>query len=90
MTGYTPLNLHEAASHLAVRKTSVMDVMRRLLQTNAFVMHPTERKLTLAGPFEPSVVKGVAAAFEARSDPWNTTSQGTVDITSITSHPLRK
>ena len=44
MTGYTPLNLDEAASHLAVRKTSVMDVMRRLLQTKNIMVSCSTRK----------------------------------------------
>ena len=30
------------------------DADRRLIQANAFVLQPTERKLTLAGPFRPS------------------------------------
>ena len=30
------------------------DVDRKLIQANAFVLQPTERKLTLAGPFRPS------------------------------------
>jgi tubulin gamma len=44
MTGYTPLNLDEASSHLAVRKTSVMDVMRRLLQTKNIMVSCSTRK----------------------------------------------
>ena len=44
MTGYTPLSLDEAASHLAVRKTSVMDVMRRLLQTKNIMVSCSTRK----------------------------------------------
>lgn len=44
MTGYTPLNLDEAAGHLAVRKTSVMDVMRRLLQTKNIMVSCSTRK----------------------------------------------
>jgi len=44
MTGYTPLTLDEASSHLAVRKTSVMDVMRRLLQTKNIMVSCSTRK----------------------------------------------
>ena len=41
------------------------DASRRLIRTNAFVMHPTERKLTLAGPFQPSAE--AVAALKAAS-----------------------
>ena len=44
MTGYTPLTLDEGHSHLAVRKTSVMDVMRRLLQTKNIMVSCSTRK----------------------------------------------
>jgi tubulin gamma len=43
MTGYTPLSI-ENSSHLRVQKTSVLDVMRRLLQPkNIMVSCPTKR-----------------------------------------------
>ncbi len=45
MTGYTPLTLDDGlGSSLAVRKTSVMDVMRRLLQTKNIMVSCSTRK----------------------------------------------
>lgn len=41
------------------------DADRQLIQTNAFVLHQTERKLTLAGPFRPSPT--AVAALRAAS-----------------------
>ena len=44
------------------------DDARRLIQTNAFVAYQTERKLTLAGPFQPSqeAVAALSAAGRLR------------------------
>lgn len=42
MTGYTPLSIQSQAS--AVRKTSVLDVMRRLLQTQNIMVSANTRK----------------------------------------------
>lgn len=44
MTGYTPLTLDREKTDHTIRKTSVLDVMRRLLQTkNIMVRHPAAR-----------------------------------------------
>jgi len=47
MTGYTPLTLETAATP-AVRKTTVLDVMRRLLQTKNIMVGRCS--LTLSNP----------------------------------------
>uniref|UniRef100_A0A7S2GR21 Tubulin gamma chain n=1 Tax=Haptolina brevifila TaxID=156173 RepID=A0A7S2GR21_9EUKA len=46
MTGYTPLHFHDDVNAVAtnVRKTSVMDVMRRLLQTKNIMVSCSTRK----------------------------------------------
>ena len=43
MTGYTPLTLETAAAAPAVRKTTVLDVMRRLLQTKNIMVSSHSR-----------------------------------------------
>ena len=44
MTGYTPLTFADTAPALAVRKTSAMDVMRRLLQPKNIMVSCSTRK----------------------------------------------
>ena len=70
MTGYTPLNLDEAASHLAVRKTSVMDVMRRLLQTKNIMVSCATRKVRAIPPRNSAhfgaILRRIAARTSAR------------------------
>ncbi len=47
MTGYTPLTLETSVS--SIRKTTVLDVMRRLLQTkNIMVSAPTRKGLYIS------------------------------------------
>jgi len=74
MTGYTPLSLGGGAGPATVQKTSVNDVMRRLLQTkNIMVSAPTRRGLYISilniiqGDVDPaSVHKSLARIRERR------------------------
>ena len=52
MTGYTPLSYSDEAGEAAtlVRKTSVMDVMRRLLQTKNIMVSCATRKVRATPP----------------------------------------
>ena len=52
MTGYTPLSYSDEAGEAAtlVRKTSVMDVMRRLLQTKNIMVSCATRKVRAIRP----------------------------------------
>jgi tubulin gamma len=50
MTGYTPLSLVDNDYAPTVRKTSVMDVMRRLLQTKNIMVSCSTRRGTLPSP----------------------------------------
>ena len=52
MTGYTPLSYSDEAGEAAtlVRKTSVMDVMRRLLQTKNIMVSCATRKVRAIPP----------------------------------------
>ena len=49
MTGYTPIMLSEGQTS-AVRKTTVLDVMRRLTQTQNIMVIPPHPQLYIDGP----------------------------------------